>query len=164
MRSSARVVTFVERTIALRNQRIDIAATPASVDGWDICVISDAEIEPRTLNDWRGIANHLVVTKGRDGADLYSEGRSNPTHVPTFAADVDGAGNDSTGAGDVFAAAMLIRYATTNDARIRRPNTHRSARHCRPAARAGPRWKSRRRRCLNVLLRAETEWRGSDPW
>ncbi len=84
--------------------------------GWDICVISDAEIEPRTLNDWRGIANHLVVTKGRDGADLYSEGRSNPTHVPTFAADVVGAGNDSTGAGDVFAAAMLIRYAGTSDA------------------------------------------------
>ena len=65
---------------------ISVSTSPPSgiSRGWDICVISDAEIEPRTLNDWRGIANHLVVTKGRDGADLYSEGQSNPTRVPAL--------------------------------------------------------------------------------
>ena len=83
---------------------------------WDICVLSESEIEPRTLDDWREVADHLVVTKGREGADLYSEGRSQPTRVSTYAHLVDGAGTDTTGAGDVFAAAMLIRFASTGDA------------------------------------------------
>ena len=84
--------------------------------GWDICVISESEVEPETLDEWRSITSHLVVTKGREGATLYSEGNRQLTQIPSFAEHVEGAGTDTTGAGDVFAAAMLIRYAATGDA------------------------------------------------
>ncbi len=91
---------------------------PASISrGWDICVLSESEIETKTLNDWRDVARHLVVTKGREGADLYSEDRSKPFRISTHSHRVDGAGNDTTGAGDVFAAAMVIRFGSTGDAR-----------------------------------------------
>ena len=85
--------------------------------GWDICVVSESEIESQTLGDWRDITKHLVVTRGRDGADLYSEGESAPIHVLTYSDEVDRAGTDTTGAGDVFAAAMLIRFAASGEAR-----------------------------------------------
>ena len=84
--------------------------------GWDVCVISESEVEPETLDEWRSITSHLVVTKGREGATLYSEGNRQLTQIPSFAEHVEGAGTDTTGAGDVFAAAMLIRYAATGDA------------------------------------------------
>ena len=85
--------------------------------GWDICVISESESNRSTLDEWRGTADHLVVTKGSNGADLYSVGKIGATPVPSFSQQVEGAGTDTTGAGDVFAAAMLIRYASTKDAR-----------------------------------------------
>ncbi len=90
---------------------------PGISRGWDICVLSESEIETRNLDAWRDISRHLVVTRGREGADLYSEDRSKPFRVSTYSQRVDGAGTDTTGAGDVFAAAMLIRYAQSNDAR-----------------------------------------------
>ena len=85
--------------------------------GWDICVISESESDPSTVDEWRGITDHLVVTRGPKGGDLFSQGRSDPIDVPTFSQQVEGAGTDTTGAGDVFAAAMLIHYASTKDAR-----------------------------------------------
>ena len=84
--------------------------------GWDICVISESEVEAETLGEWRRLTRNLVVTKGSEGADLYLEGRNEPVPVSSFGDVVDGAGADTTGAGDVFAAAMLIRYAATEDA------------------------------------------------
>ena len=84
--------------------------------GWDICVISESEVEAETLGEWRRLSRNLVVTKGSQGADLYPEGRNEPVPVSSFGDVVDGAGVDTTGAGDVFAAAMLIRYAATEDA------------------------------------------------
>ena len=60
---------------------------------------------------------NLVVTKGSKGADLYIGDADDPVQVPSFAHRVNGAGADTTGAGDVFAAAMLIRYAATSDAK-----------------------------------------------
>ena len=84
--------------------------------GWDICVISESEVEAETLGEWRQLTRNLVVTKGSEGADLYLAGRNEPVPVPSFGDVVDGAGADTTGAGDVFAAAMLIRYAATEDA------------------------------------------------
>ena len=68
------------------------------------------------LDAWRAKADNLVVTKGRFGADLYMRGAGDPIPVLSFADQVDGAGADATGAGDVFAAAMLVRYAATGDA------------------------------------------------
>ncbi len=85
--------------------------------GWDICVISESEVEPATLAAWRETTTNLVVTKGSRGADLYFGDADDPVEVPSFAHRVNGAGADTTGAGDVFAAAMLIRYAATDDAK-----------------------------------------------
>ena len=84
--------------------------------GWDICVVSESEVEPRSLGKWRELSRCLVVTKGGDGADLYTDEQNEPLTVPSFAGMVNEAGTDTTGAGDVFAAAMLIRYAATGDA------------------------------------------------
>lgn len=106
--------------------------------GWDICVISESEIEPQTLGDWQDITNHLVVTRGRDGADIYSEGESVPVNVPTFSDEVDGTGTDTTGAGDVFAAAMLIRFAASGDAR----HSAIYASACAALSTRGPSWKT----------------------
>jgi len=85
--------------------------------GWDICVISESEVEPATLTAWRETTTNLVVTKGSRGADLYVGDADDPVEVPSFAHRVSGAGADTTGAGDVFSAAMLIRYAATSDAK-----------------------------------------------
>lgn len=84
--------------------------------GWDICVISDSEVEIETLTEWRQLTRHLVVTKGSQGAELYIENNEDPIPISSFADAIQGAGTDTTGAGDVFAAAMLIRYAASNDA------------------------------------------------
>ena len=82
---------------------------------WDICVVSESEVSRDTIGDWRQVANILVVTKGSRGADLFQRGSSRPSEVPPYGHLIRGAGYDTTGAGDVFAAAMLIRYAETND-------------------------------------------------
>ena len=83
--------------------------------GWDICVISESEVDVATLATWQNLTRNLVITKGAEGADLYVEGRQKPFKVPSFAKSIDGTGIDTTGAGDVFAAAMLFRYAATGD-------------------------------------------------
>ncbi|MBN1312387.1 MAG: ribokinase [Anaerolineae bacterium] len=51
----------------------------------------------------------LVVTRGREGCTLYIQGQ--PTHIPALAVSE----RDSTGAGDVFAAAFFARLKATND-------------------------------------------------
>ena len=84
--------------------------------GWDICVISESEVDLETLDEWRILASNLIVTKGSKGATLYVEDRTEPLSIPSFADQVEGAGVDTTGAGDVFAAAMLVRYAAAGDA------------------------------------------------
>lgn len=84
--------------------------------GWDICVISESEVEPSTLNAWRETTTNLVVTKGSRGADLYIGDTNQPVQVSSFADKIECAGTDTTGAGDVFAAAMLIRYAASHHA------------------------------------------------
>lgn len=66
--------------------------------------------------DWERLSGYarrsrlLVVTLGKDGAVVWSEGKM--THVPAYrVVEVD-----STGAGDVFAAAYLDRFFETRDA------------------------------------------------
>ena len=83
---------------------------------WDICVISESEIEDQTLAKWREKAGCLIVTKGSEGAALYTDEQNEPISVPSFAGAVNGSGTDTTGAGDVFAAAMLVRYCKTRSA------------------------------------------------
>ena len=47
--------------------------------GWDICVISESEIEDRTLVKWREKARCLIVTKGSEGAVLYTDEQDEPS-------------------------------------------------------------------------------------
>ena len=61
------------------------------------------------LDEWRILACNLIVTKGSTGAALYVGDSTEPLSIPSFADQVEGVGVDTTGAGDVFAAAMLIR-------------------------------------------------------
>ena len=98
---------------------VEVSKSPPSgmSAGWDICVISELEVKRGSLGEWRDSSRFLVVTKGEDGADLYTDEQSEPVSVPSFAGMVEGSGMDTTGAGDVFVAAMLIRYAATGDAK-----------------------------------------------
>jgi hypothetical protein len=61
---------------------------------------------------WAKVVPVVVVTRGAQGADLYLDGRP-PESFPGYPArEVD-----PTGAGDVFAAAFLLRLHETGDAR-----------------------------------------------
>ena len=97
---------------------VEVSKSPpvAMSSAWDICVISESEIDVGTLHEWRILTHNLIVTRGSRGATLYVGDRTEPLSIPSFANQVERAGVDTTGAGDVFAAAMLIRYAATGDA------------------------------------------------
>lgn len=60
----------------------------------------------------RGYAQHcpaVALTRGAGGATVFAAGQ--PHHIPAFAVSE----HDPTGAGDVFAAAMLLRLRETGD-------------------------------------------------
>ena len=87
---------------------------PASWDGIEVlphvdaAVCSDEDFEDHHLLDrWKTLTPVLIVTMGSEGARLHFEGAWH--HVEPFPVrEVD-----PTGAGDVFAAAYLIRYRET---------------------------------------------------
>ena len=88
-----------------------VPSPPAGIaTGWNICVVSEHEVRDDTLPDWLAIAEHVVVTGGDRGATLYRRDEHRGIHVPA-AAHIPGAGTETTGAGDVFAAAMAVCYA-----------------------------------------------------
>jgi len=78
----------------------------------DVLIFSAEDVAhaPELINAYAELARIMVVTLGARGADLYHEGRRR--HFPTFmpAAEVD-----PTGAGDVFAAAFLLKLHETDD-------------------------------------------------
>ena len=78
--------------------------------GWDICVASEQEVEGDTLRDWLAIADHVAITHGERGATLHRRGATRAIHIPA-ATHIQDAGTETTGAGDVFAAALAISYA-----------------------------------------------------
>lgn len=94
---------------------VEVSKSPPAgmSSGWDVCVVSESEVDLRSLGEWRDLSRCLVVTKGEEGADLYTDEQTEPLAVPSFAGAVNGSGNETTGAGDVFAAAMMIRYFVT---------------------------------------------------
>ena len=107
----------------LRKIGADGVVRPIPYDRWDATpllrhvhalFLSDedlrAEDAPAALAEWGALVNVLAFTRGVGGADVHSGGdwRS----IEPFAAQP----TDLTGAGDVFAAAFLIRYADTDDA------------------------------------------------
>lgn len=78
----------------------------------DVLIYSDEDVAhaPELIEVYAGLARIMVVTRSAQGADLYYQGRRR--HFPAFlpAADVD-----PTGAGDVFAAAFLLKLHETDD-------------------------------------------------
>ncbi|MEX0763265.1 MAG: PfkB family carbohydrate kinase [Dehalococcoidia bacterium] len=76
---------------------------------WDVCVVSEAEAPLAVESHWLDVASVLVVTRGSMGARIRCDGQWHD--IPAFPAmEVD-----PTGAGDVWAAAFLVRYAETMD-------------------------------------------------
>lgn len=75
-----------------------------------IVSIDDLGGDRALLHDWVGWARLLVLTVGKEGAIVYHGGRQR--RFPAFAV----AEVDPTGAGDVFAAAYLMRLSETGDA------------------------------------------------
>ena len=79
--------------------------------GVDAVILSEEDLagEAGTLHSQLGLTRLAVVTEGAKGATLHSEGKS--FHFPARRVRAV----DPTGAGDVFAAAFLVRFAETND-------------------------------------------------
>ena len=90
--------------------------SPAHWDGAEVLSHVDAVSlsihdlgDRRSLGLWRERVRVLIVTMGSDGASLHFDGSWH--HIePVPAREVD-----ATGAGDVFAAAYLIRYCETEN-------------------------------------------------
>lgn len=76
----------------------------------DAAILSIDDIDDHALLDgWKDMTSVLIFTRGADGADLHFDG--NWHHVEAFPVlEVD-----PTGAGDVFAAAYLLRFKETGD-------------------------------------------------
>ncbi len=74
-----------------------------------LVALSEEDLPPNSLEDQPALlqAPILAVTQGAAGAQLWHEGRWE--HVPSYPTRVV----DTTGAGDVFAAALLCEYART---------------------------------------------------
>ena len=90
--------------------------TPAYWDGDGVLPHVDAAVlsvddlgNPDWIERWREKTPVLIVTAGAGGSTVYLEGRRHD--VPAFPVEEV----DPTGAGDVFGAAYLIRYAETGD-------------------------------------------------
>lgn len=77
----------------------------------DVVILSEMDIPGRRIPDqWLEHGGIYILTMGRRGAVMRHEGRW--FSIPAYPAREA----DPTGAGDVFAAAFLIRYFETNDA------------------------------------------------
>jgi sugar/nucleoside kinase (ribokinase family) len=92
------------------------SVTPGSVHGdeaWlhgDIVFVSEEDlVAPEEAERWLARVPAVVLTRGHGGSTVWSEGGR--IDLPAFASrEVD-----ATGAGDVFAASYLVRYAETKD-------------------------------------------------
>ena len=73
-----------------------------------ICSIDDVSDE-QSLDRWKGLAPVFIHTRGREGANVHYGGEWH--HIPAFEAQEV----DATGAGDVFAAAYMVRLSETSD-------------------------------------------------
>ncbi len=78
--------------------------------GVDAAILSEDDItDSKNLEHWKDLTPVLIFTRGARGAELHYEGRWN--HIDAFPVTEI----DPTGAGDVFAAAYLVRYRESGD-------------------------------------------------
>lgn len=76
----------------------------------DAAILSIDDIEDTAaLNEWKDLTSVLIFTQGSEGIDVHFEGEWH--HVSAYPVKEV----DPTGAGDVFAAAYLVRFAETRD-------------------------------------------------
>ncbi len=89
----------------------------------DVVIMSDADIEgfEESLPVMASYAKVLVMTRGADGADVFFNDQK--FHYPAFPVKEV----DSTGAGDVFTAAFLAKYAQTKDIAVSTGFAHSAA-------------------------------------
>ena len=100
----------------LRETGPDSAVRPVAPEAWYAApllrhaaalFLSDEDVPPNrapmALERWRALVETVAFTRGYDGADIYHDGLRR--HIGAFPAKAV----DPTGAGDVFAAAFLIR-------------------------------------------------------
>jgi hypothetical protein len=78
----------------------------------DVLVFSEHDVarDVATIHRYARLARIMVVTQGRHGCTVYVRGER-PRHFPAFPAHEV----EPTGAGDVFAAAFLIKLQATGD-------------------------------------------------
>jgi 1D-myo-inositol 3-kinase len=106
----------------LREIGPDTIVRPVAPERWDSSLLlkhadalflSDEDIPAGStdaaIDRWRGSARIVAFTRGDRGADVYADGELR--HIDAFPARVV----DLTGAGDVFAAAFLIRLKESGD-------------------------------------------------
>ncbi|MDA0770275.1 MAG: hypothetical protein BZY79_01405 [SAR202 cluster bacterium Casp-Chloro-G4] len=100
----------------LRQWDEDGRVSPCQWNGYDILphvdavILSIDDIEDSSMLDgWKDLTPVLIITRGSEGADVHFQGTWH--HVESFpVTEVD-----PTGAGDVFAAAYLVRFSETRD-------------------------------------------------
>lgn len=93
----------------VRRQRF--SALERVVPKADVVFISEEDVEDDDLEKFIACANILVLTHGKDGAEVFMDGGREYRRVPAFIRPEV----DPTGAGDVFGAAFLLRYHETKD-------------------------------------------------
>jgi sugar/nucleoside kinase (ribokinase family) len=77
----------------------------------DVLVMSEEDVSPfpEVMHEYMDLAKIVVLTRGEKGSTLLHDGQSMDFPAfPTYTV-------DPTGAGDVFAAAFLIRFRQTHD-------------------------------------------------
>lgn len=76
----------------------------------DAAILSVDDVDGTLMLDgWKSLVPVLIYTRGAEGLDVHSQGRWQ--HVDAFPVEEV----DPTGAGDVFAAAYLVRFSETQD-------------------------------------------------
>ena len=100
----------------LRRRSPDGSISPVSWQGGSVLPLVDAAVvskddpeDAAAIAGWSEMTRVLIVTEGAAGARVLFEGREQGI-APFRSREVD-----PTGAGDVFAAAYLIRYGETSD-------------------------------------------------
>ena len=78
----------------------------------DFVIMSDEDVFEEDVAEYVEHANIFVLTRGRNGAELYLNKGSYHEHIDA----VEREEVDATGAGDVFGAAFLLRFNETKDA------------------------------------------------